>query len=713
MLCPKCHRPLADESDGPYICCAGASMQWQCRQCAKVSEGFALPYGRCPHCNGELALREGGAASSDDARSIHAVRMAFEIELGGRAFYQRAAAASADDAALRALFERFAVMEGEHMETLARRYHLDIPDPSPDFRIEVAAIFADVPHAPRGGVDTGEDLFRIAIALEHRAAAFFTEHAARAPQGAPEQLLFQELAAEECEHAELLTTEQARWRERRPGLFGHEQPATGQVPINAAELVLAGKPADRIAIECGGQRITYGELTDRVARAAGLWRQRGLHSGDRVAVKLPDGIDWVVAFLGAIWAGGVAVAVNPHIPASEWQFILEQAGFNVILAESDADTPEPWRSRVVLVDEGRRAVAAAQPIAPMRLDPETPAFWCHSSGTSGRPKAVVHAHRFAREVQRVSVERLGLVPDDRLFASSRLFFSYPQTNIFFAGLKLGATLLLDPQWPTAASVVATVQQMKATVLFSVPSLYRVLLADGHAPQLAAAGVRRCISAGEALPAALRQGWADASGIQIIDGYGASEVLVLVLTSVAGDDGLKPSPGVTVRPVDPEAAREGLPSRLCIEVSTLALGYLDQPAAQADSFRNGTFCPADLFVATPGGGWRFAGREDALVKIKGRWVNLVELEQRLSQDVPGLAEAACACVPDADGLDIVAVFYAPQPGRGDEVARALRDRCETLPSYQRPKLFQAIDTLPRTATGKLVRRRLVDMARPGH
>ena len=217
MLCPKCHRPLADESDGPYICCAGASMQWQCRQCAKVSEGFALPYGRCPHCNGELALREDGAANSDDARSIRAVRMAFEIELGGRAFYQRAAAASTDDAALRALFERFAVMEGEHMETLARRYHLDIPDPSPDFRIEVAAIFADVPHAPRGGVDTGEDLFRIAIALEHRAAAFFTEHAARAPQGAPEQLLFQELAAEEREHAELLTTEQARWRERRPG----------------------------------------------------------------------------------------------------------------------------------------------------------------------------------------------------------------------------------------------------------------------------------------------------------------------------------------------------------------------------------------------------------------------------------------------------------------------------------------------------------------
>lgn len=711
MLCPRCQRPLEDTSEGAYICCAGATLRWRCTGCSKVSEGFAFPYRRCPSCAGTLQLLEDAAAlaPTSGAAALAGVRTAFEIELGGRAFYQRAAA-EAGNAEMAQLFGRFALMEGEHMETLSQRYHIDVPPPSPEFRREVAALYANVSDRPQ----EPDNLFRIAIGLEQRAAGYFAEHAARLPAGSAEQRLYQELAAEEREHAELLTTEWERWRNGRPALMSPAaplEPVSGQ-GCNAALQLVDRDPA-RIALECAGQRLSYGELRERTARAAGLWRSRGLRRGDRVAVKLPDGIDWVVAFLGAIWAGGVAVAVNPQIPAPEWQFILEQAGFNVILSETDADTPEPWKSRVVLVDEGRRAVAAAQPIAPMRLDPETPAFWCHSSGTSGRPKAVVHAHRFAKDVHRVSVERLGLVPEDRLFASSRLFFAYPQTNIFFAGLKLGATLLLDPQWPTAASVVATAQQMKATVLFSVPSLYRVLLADGHAQQLAAAGVRRCISAGEALPAALRQGWADASGIQIIDGYGASEVLVLVLTSVAGDDGLKPSPGVTVRPVDPEAAREGLPSRLCIEVSTLALGYLDQPAAQADSFRNGTFCPADLFVATPGGGWRFAGREDALVKIKGRWVNLVELEQCLSQDVPGLAEAACACVPDADGLDIVAVFYAPQPGRGDEVARALRDRCETLPSYQRPKLFQAIDTLPRTATGKLVRRRLVDMARPGH
>ena len=159
----------------------------------------------------------------------------------------------------------------------------------------------------------------------------------------------------------------------------------------------------------------------------------------------------------------------------------------------------------------------AADVRPMGV--QAPAFWCHSSGTSGMPKAVVHAHRFVHEVDRVSRERVGIVPDDRLFATSRLFFPYPQTNLLLAGLKIGATLILDPQWPTPQSVAATVAATRPTVLFSVPSLYRTLLHEGLAPGLAAAGVRRCVSAGEALPATLRRAWQEATGVDMVDGYG--------------------------------------------------------------------------------------------------------------------------------------------------------------------------------------------------
>jgi acyl-coenzyme A synthetase/AMP-(fatty) acid ligase/rubrerythrin len=712
MQCPKCHLPLADESDGPYICCADEAMQWQCSQCGKVSEGFAFPYGRCPQCGGKLDLCHEPRGPGADRAAMDAIRMAFEIELGGRAFYQQAAVECGDDE-LRALFSRFALMEGEHMETLTRRYHVQPPARSPAFRLELAAVFADVDHRP----SDPDNLFRIAIALEQRAAAFFRVRAAAAVAGSPEQRLYIELGAEERDHANLLTTEYERWQARKPGLFSGDplvdaaraaRPATrAAAPVNAAALLLHVADPSRTALVCGDQHLSYGELRDRVARAAAVWQARGLRPQDRVAIKLPDGIDWVVAFLGTLWAGGVAVAVNPQIPAGEWSYILDEAGFSVILAENADDTPAPWTARVILVDEGRRQVAAATPVPPHGVDEDTPAFWCHSSGTSGKPKAVVHRHGFAREIDRVSRERLGITAADRLFATSRLFFSYPQTNSLFAGLKIGATVILDPQWPTAASAAATVERQRPTVFFSVPSLYRNLLHAGLAPGLAAAGVQRCVSAGEMLPASLRSAWQQATGVDMVDGYGASETLVLVLTASGEDDGLKPSPGVEAEPLDPEAAAAGSPTRLAFRVSTLALGYLDRPAAQAQTFRNGAFCPADLFVRTPGGGWRFAGREDSLIKIKGRWVNLVELEERLTAGTPGLLEAACVCVPDEDGVDSVVLFHVPRTGERMQVEQALRERAAALPPHQRPRSLHEVPALPRTPTGKLLRRKLAE------
>lgn len=712
MQCPKCHAPLADERDGRYICCADAPVQWQCGQCGKISEGFAFPYGSCPQCGGQLALRQDARPVRGDRAALEAVRMAFEIELGGRAFYQHAAA-EADDEELRSLFGRLALLEGEHMEILSRRYHVEMPAAWPDFRVETAAVFADVDHRPHDP----ENLLRIAVALERRAASFFASRAVQAPAGSAEQRLYIELAAEERGHADLLTTEYERWRASKPGLLtrltmleaaARDRRLAEHRPLNAAALLLSAAGDDGVALACGGQQLTYAELRDRVARAAAVWHSRGLRPGDRVAIKLPDGIDWVVAFLGTIWAGGVAVAVNPQIPPAEWHYILEEAGFNVILAERADDTPAPWRERVILVEEGRRAVAAAQPTPPHPASDDTAAFWCHSSGTSGKPKAVVHGHGFAREIERVSRERLGITPADRLFATSRLFFSYPQTNSLFAGLKIGATVILDPRWPTAASAVETVEQLRPTVFFSVPSLYRNLLHAGLAPRLAAAGVRLCVSAGEALPASLRAAWRDACGLPMVDGYGASETLVLVLTAADGDDGLQPSPGIEIHPLDPEAAAAGIPTRLRIRVSTLALGYLDRPIAQAESFRDGAFCPADLFLRTQGGGWRFAGREDSLIKIKGRWVNLVELEEKLAAGVPGLLEAGCVCVPDADGVDCVALFYVAREGQDGDVERVLRERAAAMPPYQRPGIWQAVPVLPRTPTGKLLRRRLADL-----
>jgi benzoate-CoA ligase len=709
-LCPKCHRPL-EEGVEPYVCCAGASVHWRCRSCAKVREGFAFPYGACPLCGGTLERFEPDAIR--DTVAMNAVRKAFEIELGGQAFYHRAVV-STSDPTLRELFARFAAMEREHMDTLLERYHVDLTPVFDAHALEQAVVFAGIDRR----VGDAEDLFRTAIDMEERAAAFFATTAESTAAGSASQTLYRELAAEEREHAALLRDEQVRWRATRSSSIGAgrgaSSPVTGEATMNAAQILLADHDDARAALACGSEEMSHGELREAVARAGANWRARGVGRGDRVAIKLPDGFDWVVAYLGVIWAGGVAVGVNPRVPGKEWLAILDAAGFVFILAEDGDDTPAPWRSQVIALSEWRRELADAAPCEAQPMRPEDPMLWVHSSGTSGHPKAVVHPQRIALEIERIGRERLGLTAEDRIYASSKLFFAYPLANCIWTGLKLGATVILDPQWPTAQGVVACIMARRATVLFSVPSLYRNLLKEGLAGPLAQCGVRLYVSAGEALPATLREQWKRETGRTIVNGYGASETLVLVLVDSDDGRGLRVSPGVDIAALDTRApsprespASEG-PGRIVIRGSTVALGYWNRPDAQAEHFRDGAFAPSDLFERVEGGGWRFAGRDDSLVKVHGRWVDLIDLEQQIALMCPGIAEAAAVAAPDADGVDAVALFFVAQPDAPVLDAATLREHADRLPPYQRPRWLHPIEALPRTPTGKLVRRQLRDL-----
>ncbi len=211
--CPRCRRSFEPGEPGEeYLCCGGQELRWRCQACGKVSEGFAFPYGMCPACGGKLKLAEATAANG--AGSLEAIRRAFEIELGGMAFYAQAAR-EAGEPEMQELFHRFREMEKDHLSTLSRRYHVEIPAPTTAFPIDRAAVYAGISSRPG---DPG-DLFRLAIAFEERAAAYFQERVAVAPAGAPERALYQELAAEEREHAALLSTEHERWKRGRRGVI--------------------------------------------------------------------------------------------------------------------------------------------------------------------------------------------------------------------------------------------------------------------------------------------------------------------------------------------------------------------------------------------------------------------------------------------------------------------------------------------------------------
>lgn len=209
--CPRCHGRI--EAGEPYVCCAGAAIRWQCRSCHKVHEGFAYPFGRCAACGGKLSREEGGAAPDDVAQE--AVQRAMEVELGGWAFYARGAK-TATDPELADMFGRLAAMEREHLELLAKRYHIATPElGAMELGAEVAALYAGANAEPK----TALELLEVALALEERAKDFFAARSTSLTRGSAVWRMYRELEAEEHEHAALIETEIQRRRSGKAGML--------------------------------------------------------------------------------------------------------------------------------------------------------------------------------------------------------------------------------------------------------------------------------------------------------------------------------------------------------------------------------------------------------------------------------------------------------------------------------------------------------------
>ncbi len=484
--------------------------------------------------------------------------------------------------------------------------------------------------------------------------------------------------------------------------------------MNAAAYLLATGQGSASALECGAERLTYAELRDAVARAAGAWRARGLEEGGRVLVYAPDGIAWVIAYLGAIWAGGIAVGLNSRLFERELTVVLSESGARFIwcnessrallerLLANIADPP-----RLVIDAQWSEALNAALPVPAAAMADDAMALWVYTSGTTGLPKAVMHAQRTVIACADFARDILGLGPQDRIYASSKMFFAYALGNSLCAGLRLGATVILDSEWPTAERVAEVVERHRPTALFSVPTLYLKMLQGGVAARLAAAGVRCYGSAGEALPAAVRREWREATGVAPVSGYGASETVVLVFYCDNDSGLLKPSPRLEFRMRD--SGDSTAPQRLWLRHPSIALGYWRRPEAECDSFSDGWFSPGDLFRRRDDATMEICGRDDDMLKISGQWVSILDVEQTLLGASAGCVEGLAAVgFENAEGLVSIALFAVAAPRQETQARERLEAGIAALPKLKRPRLIKWVNELPLTATGKLQRRKLKDL-----
>ncbi len=480
--------------------------------------------------------------------------------------------------------------------------------------------------------------------------------------------------------------------------------------MNAATLLLSGAAASTALIE-GNRRLSYDELRRQVERAAAAWLDYGLRPGDRCVIGLPDGAEWVAAFLGLMWMGALPIAVSPRAAAVLLRDLVDDSGAAALLLE-DETSAAVADARAIGLGTWRELLRAAPATAPLHpAEDDAPAFWLYSSGTTGRPKGIVHAHRAVAQAHVFAREVLGATAQDLFYSTSKLFFAYPLANTLFAALRLGAGVVLDAEWPNPERVARNVARHAPTLFFSVPTLYRRMVEAG----VPFGSVRCAVSAGETCPPDVAAGWRRQTGLSLLNGYGTTETLALMLYRAEDAAGIVPTPLTSVRVDGGTEGRDGA-VRLWFSHPSVALGYSRAVTHDSARFADGAFSPGDLFRpvgADAAGGWAFAGRADQLLKVYGRWVDTIALEQALAQRLQGMVRESCIVPRGAGGEDTIGLHLFAVPLDGADVARAaIAAVIADLPAYQRPQAIHLVADMPRTETGKLRRGVLGEMLDTG-
>ncbi|MEU9344866.1 AMP-binding protein [Streptomyces sp. NPDC048278] len=488
---------------------------------------------------------------------------------------------------------------------------------------------------------------------------------------------------------------------------------TANLAARLAELAERRGWCDRAAFHQGHRTWTHGEVHDLGARAATVLAGQGVGPGDRVVLALPDGIAWAVAFLAIARLGAVAVPVNPELPTADHAFMA--ADTEAVLCLTGPGLEDRFARRVRLGADQLLALAPAAAPAPAHpVGADSPLYVQYTSGTTGRPKGVVHTHAHPAAYHDLIGRRLlGITEDDVTLSVSGLYFAYGFGNAFVFPLFSGSSAVLADRRPNPATVDELIARHRVTLLYSVPSAYAALVADrGTGHQGCFASVRAAVSAGEGLPDGLGDRVTELLGAPVLEQIGSTEAGHAFCANGLshnhpGTVG-RPVPGfeVELRDRDGRPVPDGHEGELWVRGPTVTPGYLNRPEDTARTLVDGWLATHDRAVRESDGAYRHLGRSDDMEMVGGITVSPLEVEAVLRTH-PGVREVAVAAVPDGTGTGRLRAFVVPAvvpapDGLPDELLTLARQR---LAAFKVPRSVSLLPSLPRTSSGKL-RRHLV-------
>ena len=461
---------------------------------------------------------------------------------------------------------------------------------------------------------------------------------------------------------------------------------------------------------------TYGDL-DRMARglAGGLTRN-GLKKGDRVMISAANGVEFILAFFATIAIGCVAQPTSRLLTLEETLSLAMDSGAAAIILDKAGDEERKLFSPCLVLDsaQARRLAEECEPAGYAPTSPDDPAYLVYTSGTTARPKGVLHAHRVVLGRRPMHRDWLGLGKDDVVLHAGDVNWTYTMGVGVLDPFACGATGALYAGARDPAIWLTLIERRRATIFAAAPGVYRQILKYGDPSHADLSSLRHGVSAGEALSPDLLARWREATGTWLYEALGMSEVSTYVSSR----------PGEPIRPGSPGRAQTG--RRIAIlpveggvkplapgEVGLLAvhrsdpglmLGYWNRHAEEAAAYRGEWFIGGDLAAIDADGFVWLHGRNDDLMNASGYRVSPLEVETALSTH-PGISEVAVAERKVAEGVSVIAAFVVTRLVGALDEAAVLAHCAERLAVYKRPRKVVFMSELPRAANGKLSRKAL--------
>jgi len=490
--------------------------------------------------------------------------------------------------------------------------------------------------------------------------------------------------------------------------------------------------AEKTALLCADGSMTFREISGQTNQVGNALLRCGVGFGDCVAILCPDRPEWVTTFFAIAKIGGVALGMNTLLKTAEYDYILSDSRARVLIVhESLLDVIEPvfanhtTLEHVILIGDSQDNSytnfsdwigAELRTLEAERTHRDDFCSLHYSSGTTGMPKGVLHAHKDYPLIAQLSgVDFFGMTENDRTFSVAKLFFVYGIGGNLIFPWYVGASCVLHAGPPRqAAAVLKTIETFQPTIFVSVPTVYGAILAlPKFSERFDFGSIRMCLSAGEALPASAWQAWKDATKLEILDTIGCTETYHTFMANRPneirpGSSG-KPIDGYDVRLVDNDGndVPAGQVGHLMVRGESTALFYLHQSEKSRHTFRGEWLFTGDRYLMDEDGYYWHQGRGDDMLKVGGLWVSPTEIENVLSEH-DAVIESALVGHYDNAGLLKPKAFVCLREGvvESDELLGELLRLCASkLDAHKRPRWVTFVDDLPRTATGKLQRFKL--------